>query len=362
MSSQDLLKLSAATAKLYTPGGLSELPLRILAVAREVLDCDHLSYNEFGEGHFVAVLNPTISSELGASFQRLASGHPSLVYLQEKGTEEVVKISDFLSDRQWMKTELYNEFFRKLDIRYQLAFLFKQGNIQIGFASNRRDKDFSERDRLLLSYLLPHLRQAYENAAVYDRMQRSMDQRGYGTVVLNSSGQILYCSPRAQESIERFYGHMDGARLPAEIVSWARQAMASSGVESYSSASFLPLKKRLEKAQLTLRISPNHATREYTLTTDEQGVSIPLNAFKTHGLSAREAEVLSWIVQGKTNPEIGIILSISTKTVAHHVERILAKIGVEGRGGAGAWAQEILLSERMNYAPFYQRRKVVQSR
>lgn len=353
VSSQDLFRLSEATAKLYAPGGLGELPFRMLSVTRQLLECEHLSYNEFGEGHFVTILNPTISPELEATFRRLAYQHPSLVYFRERHDEGVVKISDFQPHRKWLKTELYNEFFRKIGIRYQLAFLFRHGDIQVGFASNRGSKDFSERERLLLSYLLPHLRQAYENAAVYDRMQRSMDQRGYGTIVFNRSGKILYCSRRAQESIERFYGSITNEELPAEIRNWASRALASGGAGTYSSGSLLPFKKHREDVHLTIRISPNHGANEHTLTTDEQSIAVPLDVFKKYGHSQREAEVLSWIAQGKTNPEIAIILNISTKTVAHHVERILSKIGVEGRGGAGAWAQEVLLSERMNYTPLH---------
>jgi DNA-binding CsgD family transcriptional regulator len=45
----------------------------------------------------------------------------------------------------------------------------------------------------------------------------------------------------------------------------------------------------------------------------------------------REAEVLQWLCQGKTNQEIGIILDISFRTVKKHLERIYQKIGVENR-------------------------------
>src|SRR5258708_26072069 len=37
------------------------------------------------------------------------------------------------------------------------------------------------------------------------------------------------------------------------------------------------------------------------------------------GLSQREVEVLVWVARGKTNPEVGILLGISAKTVQHHV-------------------------------------------
>jgi len=58
------------------------------------------------------------------------------------------------------------------------------------------------------------------------------------------------------------------------------------------------------------------------------------------GLGKREAEVLSWVARGKTNQEIATILSISTKTVKKHVERIFEKLGVESRTAAAAVAMQ----------------------
>ena len=48
-------------------------------------------------------------------------------------------------------------------------------------------------------------------------------------------------------------------------------------------------------------------------------------------LLPREQEVAAWLAQGKTNPEIALILQISTRTVEKHVERILEKLMVENR-------------------------------
>lgn len=60
------------------------------------------------------------------------------------------------------------------------------------------------------------------------------------------------------------------------------------------------------------------------------------------GLTPREAEILSWVVQGKTNPEIGVILGIQLTTVKKHLESTFAKLGVENRTGAVTLALEKL--------------------
>jgi DNA-binding CsgD family transcriptional regulator len=55
-------------------------------------------------------------------------------------------------------------------------------------------------------------------------------------------------------------------------------------------------------------------------------------------LSKRETEVLSWVVQGKRDSEIGVILEISSRTVEKHVGRILHKLRVENRTTAASIA------------------------
>lgn len=51
-------------------------------------------------------------------------------------------------------------------------------------------------------------------------------------------------------------------------------------------------------------------------------------------LSERECEVLQWTAGGKTNPEIGVILSISDKTVQYHLYNAMRKLDVYSRAQA----------------------------
>ena len=56
------------------------------------------------------------------------------------------------------------------------------------------------------------------------------------------------------------------------------------------------------------------------------------------GLTRREREVLRYLVEGATDQEIASALSISPRTAGHHVSGILAKLGVETRRSARAYA------------------------
>jgi DNA-binding CsgD family transcriptional regulator len=61
------------------------------------------------------------------------------------------------------------------------------------------------------------------------------------------------------------------------------------------------------------------------------------------GLTPRQADVLALIVEGLTNAEIATRLTLSTKTVDHHISAVLGKLGVRTRGQAAAAAHRLNL-------------------
>jgi DNA-binding NarL/FixJ family response regulator len=71
------------------------------------------------------------------------------------------------------------------------------------------------------------------------------------------------------------------------------------------------------------------------------GSSKPLESL---GLTVREAEVLLWVAQGKSNGDISILLGMAEKTVKKHMTNIFDKLGLEGRNAATVRALEVLSS------------------
>ena len=65
---------------------------------------------------------------------------------------------------------------------------------------------------------------------------------------------------------------------------------------------------------------------------------------KALGVTPREAEVLLWVAQGKSNADVASILGMSEKTVKQHMGNIFAKLGLENRNAAAMCVVEALNS------------------
>ena len=81
---------------------------------------------------------------------------------------------------------------------------------------------------------------------------------------------------------------------------------------------------RLGDNEILLRIAPSRPS------SDERILRERLR------ITAREAEVLTWLARGKTNRDIADVLGLSPRTVNKHLEGIYIKLGVENRSAAVA--------------------------
>lgn len=78
------------------------------------------------------------------------------------------------------------------------------------------------------------------------------------------------------------------------------------------------------------------------LVLEESAPSPNPSALMPLGLTPREAEVLFWVAQGKSNPDIATIIGAAVRTVHKHVENVFRKLGCETRAAAAVTAQSVL--------------------
>jgi DNA-binding CsgD family transcriptional regulator len=260
----------------------------------------------------------------------------------------VYKVSDFLSQPELHQREgIYQQFLRPLAIEDQLQFflpvaqpgdwqqLAQAHTVQSGFILSHGERSFTERDRLILNLLRPHIFQAYQNVERYDQAHRSLGQlqrsvNHLGLVSLNREGQVQWATSQATTWLETYFAPPTcTGYLPDELQLWVQ--------EHGHGAMHGSLNVERACAQLVIRLTIEPGADRYTLTIEEQSRS-NLQSLALLGLSQRETEVLGWLMQGRDNKTIAVQMAVGTSTIRKHLESIYRKLNVQSRTAAVAQA------------------------
>ena len=120
-----------------------------------VVGSDVLTYNEVGPAagqvHYTDYPAGTLAPATQKIFAAHVHEHPVINYYRATGSGQAMKISDFLSQRQFHRLGLYAEFFRPIPVEHQIAIsMLGPGGDVIGIALNRGRSDFTDTDRAVL--------------------------------------------------------------------------------------------------------------------------------------------------------------------------------------------------------------------
>jgi DNA-binding CsgD family transcriptional regulator len=225
--------------------GIDPFPEHVLARLRELVPCDTVSYGDFdpefdSEGHvwrrsvrYAGEPRAPVTPAIIEAHARLAYQYPYRPWSPE--AKRALRWSDLLSRREWHAFDLYWEVCRALEGEYELElWLATPDGVAGGFGFDSFKRDFSERDKLVLDTLRPHLVQLWRNATARRRESRSLAV-----------------------------------------------------------------------------------------------------------LTRREREILLWVARGKSNREIAAVLYLAPGTIRKHLDNVYAKLGVNNRAGAVAYAFSI---------------------
>lgn len=90
------------------------------------------------------------------------------------------------------------------------------------------------------------------------------------------------------------------------------------------------------------RLAEEHLRERLSSTGFRPNFSSHTPLIEALGLTDREAEVVLWVAQGKSNVDVATILGMSEKTVKKHLGNVFEKLGVESRTAATLRAIEAL--------------------
>jgi len=341
---KDLRALSNSIQMLYRVSDLAAFPRRVFEALGPLVRCDCFAYNKFGPDGVLKLLHcepelPAASTSfllsLGPEFTH---EHPGVEYVTRTGSTEPLKITDFTSQQKWRRTTLYNEFFHPLRCEYQMGFAFPVPKGQVALGFNCAARDYSEDDRQLFTLLRPHLMQAYVNALTLTRITTAMTGMSRACVVAGPDGMIEHASARAIRLLQQYFDlAMEPSRLPPQLSHWLLKP-AGAGQKTG------PLEIERDAVRLVVTLAWRDPGGVCTLLLEEKSDASLKSRLVSAGLTLREAEVLLWLMRGKANSEIAVILGSKTATVGKHLEHVYQKLGVENRTAAANAASELLAS------------------
>jgi DNA-binding NarL/FixJ family response regulator len=186
--------------------------------------------------------------------------------------------------------------------------------------------------------IIARMRVHLTNARLTQSARSALDTAGQFLFTVNTLGEIVWATPQVLQLLNAAQSSADTApliaRLPKLLHDWLVH-LPTTGQQLKLPKLMQPISIEMlnfiDSREYLLRLSNPHKATDDT------------QAFVQHfSVTGREADVLLWIANGKTNREIGQILDMSPRTVNKHLEQVFKKLGVENRTSAAAIAIKYL--------------------
>ncbi|MBB6092284.1 DNA-binding response OmpR family regulator/DNA-binding CsgD family transcriptional regulator [Povalibacter uvarum] len=192
---------------------------------------------------------------------------------------------------------------------------------------------------IVVDELLARIRVHLANARIAHGTHAALDATGRFLLATDRRGRLLWCTPKARQLLSELFPAQgdQNATLPPELITQLMQ-LRQDGAKPSTRSHLAVGGRRLEISMLS-SLGPDELLfrlTELVTGSEEQVLQQSLS------LTSRESEVLLWISRGKSNREIGEILTISPRTVNKHLEQVFVKLGVENRASAAARAVKTL--------------------
>lgn len=184
--------------------------------------------------------------------------------------------------------------------------------------------------------MLARIRVHLANARLATSARTALDVAGHFLMAVNDRGHLIWATPQTHKLLHDRTDMADTLMLPANQLAWLERSRDAASVQP-SSGWDMP------GGRFVLHYLGRPAEGEHLLRLTPETTSRPQSELRKElGLTTREAEVLSWLSNGKTNRDIAQILGLSPRTVDKHLEQIYAKLGVENRTAAATIAVKAL--------------------
>jgi len=258
----------------------------------------------------------------GEAYWRLRHQHPVCGYRERTNDWTNARaVSDFVTLREFQRTEIWNELYRDADINHWIDVgLRSDGSHTRMFLFTRGRGDFGERDRLVLDLLQPHLQQrldrvqaAAEAADALASLEERTGDDPRHIVLCSGDGVIEFASPESRRLLTS-YLRSTCDRIPEHVLAALLHRRQ-------------PVVVQRDERRLTIRAARSAGMLVMLLGEEDMRID---------RLTPRQRTILERVAHGETDAQIAAAIGIASATVNKHLEQIYRRLGVHTRTAAVA--------------------------
>jgi len=175
--------------------------------------------------------------------------------------------------------------------------------------------------------LVARLKVHMDNAKEAQAAKAALEISGQSLLSVDIKGSVLWATPAVRK---RFVPGV--SKLGNKALQWLRHISAQSEMMHYSEPC---VETDILGQEAQLNYLGRSGSKQFLMRVRDGEENTTRSIIKEYfELTEREADVLLWLVNGKSNKEIAEILSISPRTVNKYLDHVYIKLGVENRTAA----------------------------
>lgn len=272
---------------------------------------------------------------------------------QKVGLGTIVTGEELISDRDFIRTEFFNDWCRAADQRYFVGAVLNLGGDRgaVGIHRPPDGEEYTAEDKRRVASFIPHLRRALQtrlqlgNATLERRASLdALERTGTATLVVTKGGHILYANALAESLLRQgdAIRGVSGRLATVDRVASGKLATAIGKAAEGAGGNSAPVTPTLVIARegrlpLTLMVAPMRPARDGfggtapTAMVFVRDPELPTPSAQAlqglFGLTAAEASISAALANGLSIETIAASHRISLNTARTHLKRALAKTG-----------------------------------
>ena len=251
---------------------------------------------------------------------------------------EILYLEDIIPFADYERTDFYNNFFKNRDIFYEAIIFLDETTSSLSLYKSKADGNFTENERLLISYIANSVRQGYQLYLKINRLdsdirllKESYNLSALGNIIINKDKEIIDYNTTSVEFCKAITDEINTDRALGRFISGLEKSTNFQATAEQTISYYVPDFK-IEINTFINKTVYDTFEKNHLITIARSYTQKDPGAFMVkYSITTREQQIIDCIARGLRNQEIADELCISIHTVKAHIKNIFTKLGVNSQ-------------------------------